>query len=114
LLPRVVGLRRATELIISAARVDAQEAWRIGIVSRIVPAARLDEEAQEQARRFARAPQGVLRRAKRLLTDSPKRTLAEQLEAERQAIMTSVADPDFAEGVNAFLERRAPSFPSAR
>jgi 2-(1,2-epoxy-1,2-dihydrophenyl)acetyl-CoA isomerase len=114
LLPRVVGLRRATELIISAARVDAQEAWRIGIVSRIVPALRLDDEAREQARRFARAPRGVLRRAKRLLAESPNRSLAEQLAAEREAIITSVADPDFAEGVNAFLEGRAPSFPSAR
>lgn len=114
LLPRVVGQRRAAELVLTAAKVDAAEAWRLGIVSKIVPSDGLQEEAVKQARRFARAPVNVVRTAKSLIAQSGRRSDADQLQAERDAIVASVGEPDFEEGVRAFIEKRAATFPSAR
>lgn len=114
LLPRVVGMRRATELILTAAKVDAAEAHRIGMVSRIVTAEWLQDEAVRQAHRFARAPVGAIRAAKALIIQSASRSDADQLQAERDAIVASVGDPDFAEGVSAFLEKRVAVFPSTQ
>ena len=112
LLPRVVGARRAAELVLTAAKVDAAEALRIGLTSRIVAPNELQPEALRQAQRFARAPVGVVRNAKRLILAAASRSDAEQLLAERDAIVASVGDPDFTEGVLAFLEKRAAVFPS--
>ncbi|MCB5945542.1 enoyl-CoA hydratase/isomerase family protein [Acidocella sp. KAb 2-4] len=114
LLPRAVGERKAVELVLTAASVKADEALRLGLVSRLVPAESLQDEALKIAHRFAAAPQHVIRRAKRLLHGATQRPLREQMQAERDAIADSVADADFAEGVSAFLEKRAPEFPSAR
>ncbi|MET0546155.1 MAG: enoyl-CoA hydratase-related protein [Caulobacterales bacterium] len=114
LLPRVVGARRATELVITAAKVDVAEAHRIGIVSRIVPADQREAEARKQAQRFAQAPQGALRRGKSLMAGSLDLSMEDQLQSERRNIVASVADPDFAEGVTAFMEKRAARFPSTR
>jgi 2-(1,2-epoxy-1,2-dihydrophenyl)acetyl-CoA isomerase len=113
LLPRAVGERKAIELVLTAASVKAEEALRLGLVSRIVAAEVLQDEAMKLARRLAAAPQGVIRRAKRLVGAALHRPLSEQMAAERDAIADSVADPDFEEGVRAFLEKRAPQFPSA-
>lgn len=114
LLPRVVGMRRATELVLTAAKVDAAEAYRIGIVSKLVAPDVLQDEALRQAKRFARAPVGVVRTAKRLIACGGGRSDADQLEAERDAIVASVGEPDFEEGVRAFLDKRAAVFPSAQ
>jgi 2-(1,2-epoxy-1,2-dihydrophenyl)acetyl-CoA isomerase len=112
LLPRVVGERRAAELILTAARVGSAEAYRIGLVSHLVDDGQLLGAAEEQARRFARAPVGAVRGAKRLIAASRTQTASEQLLAERDAIVEAVGEADFAEGVRAFLERRQPAFPS--
>lgn len=113
LLPRVVGQRRAAELILTAARVDAQEAYRLGLASRIVPASELATEGEAQAKRFARAPVGAVRKAKALIASSGELTVRQQLEAERAGIVEAVGGPDFEEGVRAFIEKRQPVFPSA-
>lgn len=113
LLPRIVGARRASQLVLTGASIDAQEALNLGLVSRIVPADELDAQAEKQALRLARSAQGTLRRAKRLLAGSLSTPLAEQLALERAAIVESVVDPDFAEGVRAAVEKRAALFPSA-
>lgn len=113
LLPRVVGQRRAAELILTAARVDADEAYRLGIATRIVAASELANEAAEQATRFAAAPLGAVRRAKALVASSAHLSVAQQLEAERAGIVQAVGEPDFEEGVRAFLEKRQAVFPSA-
>ncbi|VWX50187.1 enoyl-CoA hydratase/isomerase family protein [Novosphingobium sp. 9U] len=114
LLPRVVGVRKATELAITAATIDAEEALRLGIVSRIVETDMLQAEAQKLAARLAAAPRGAVRKAHALMRRSLASTPAEQLAAERDAIADSVADPDFTEGVRAFIEKRRPDFPSTR
>lgn len=113
LLPRIVGTRRASQLVLTGASVDAQEALKLGLISRIAPADELDAQAEKQALRLAQSAQGTLRRAKRLLAGSMATPLAEQLALERAAIVESVGDPDFAEGVRAALEKRAAAFPSA-
>jgi 2-(1,2-epoxy-1,2-dihydrophenyl)acetyl-CoA isomerase len=111
-LPRLVGARTAARLVLTAARVDAQQAARLGLLSEVVPSERLDDHVCELAARFAKAPQHAVRLAKSLLQKSATSTLAQQLAAERAAIVTLVGTPDFAEGVRAFMEKRAPAFPS--
>ena len=112
LLPRVVGVRKASELVLTAATIDAQEAMRVGIVSRIVPAEELQREALSVAQKLARAPVGAVRRARSLLRESLGRSASDQLSAERDAVADSVAEPDFEEGVRAFIEKRRPVYPS--
>lgn len=112
LLPRVVGQRRAAELILTAARVPADEAFRIGLVTKVVESGELAYAAEAQAKRFARAPVGALRRAKQLIAVSGTQPDSAQLASERDAIVEAVGEPDFAEGVRAFLEKRQPTFPS--
>ncbi|MEJ7926207.1 enoyl-CoA hydratase-related protein [Sphingobium sp. AN641] len=113
LLPRVVGQRRAAELILTAARVGADEAFRIGLATRIVAASELASEAAAQAKRFARAPVGAVRQAKKLVASSGEQSAAAQLSAERDAIVEAVGTADFEEGVRAFIEKRQAVFPSA-
>ncbi|MBZ9650089.1 enoyl-CoA hydratase/isomerase family protein [Sphingobium sp. 3R8] len=113
LLPRVVGERRAAELILTAARVGAEEAFRIGLASRIVAAAELASEGEAQAKRFARAPAGAVRQAKALLGSGGQQSVSAQLKAERDAIVQAVGTADFEEGVRAFIEKRPARFPSA-
>ena len=121
LLPRTVGVRKAAERqslvaenksVLTAATIDANEALRLGIVSRIVAADALRAEAIRTAGKIAAAPYGAVRRARALLKASPDRSVREQLEAERDAVADSVAEADFEEGVRAFIEKRRPRFPS--
>lgn len=112
LLPAVVGVRKATELALTSATIDAQEALRLGIVSRIVPAETLQGDALTVARKIANAPTGAVRRARDLIRKASSRSVRAQLEAERDAIADSVSEPDFEEGVRAFVEKRRAVFPS--
>ena len=114
LLPQVVGLRTARSLVLTGARVRADEALRIGLLNRLVEAAALEAEAAKIAARLAKAPQLAVRSAKRLLNASPGATIDEQMDAETAAIAACVGDDDFTEGVYAFLEKRSPDFPSSR
>ena len=113
LLPQVVGERMARTLLLTAARLDAAEAHRLGILSRIVPADGLAHESEQLARHLAQAPQRAIVAAKRLVNASSSNALAAQLAAETAAMVGCVGDPDFVEGVRAFLEKRRPAFPSA-
>jgi len=113
LLPQVVGLRTARGLIVTAARVKADEALRLGLVNQLVNPEELEETVNKVANRLARAPQGAVKLAKKLVNESPERTLTEQLEAETAGIVSCVADGDFDEGVRAFIDKRPPKFPSA-
>lgn len=113
-LPQVVGLRMARMLLMTAAKVDADEALRLGILHRIVAADALEDEAMKMARRLARAPQRAIKLAKQLVNNSPGLPLADILDAETDGIVACVGDDDFAEGVRAFLEKRQAAFPSAQ
>ncbi len=110
LLPRLVGLSKALELCWLGDMVEAAEALRIGLVNRVVPHDRLDEETRTLALRLASAPQTSVRAAKHNLRASAGRTLDECLEAEYEAQGACWAGPDSAEGVRAFVEKRPPGF----
>ncbi|THF62934.1 enoyl-CoA hydratase [Pseudothauera nasutitermitis] len=109
-LPRQVGRRKAAELLLLAERFDAQEALRLGLVSRVVPATELDAETARLAARLRAGPRHTYAEIKRLLADSHDAALEAQLRAEGGAFARCAANADFAEGVTAFLEKRKPSF----
>jgi 2-(1,2-epoxy-1,2-dihydrophenyl)acetyl-CoA isomerase len=109
-LPRIVGLRKAMEIVLLSERFDAQEALRIGIVNKVVPAPELDATINAIVESLAHGPVDALRNAKRLLRESPGRSLSEQLQAEAVSFAQCTATPDFVEGVRAFMAKRNPRF----
>ncbi|WP_445679114.1 enoyl-CoA hydratase/isomerase family protein [Radicibacter daui] len=110
LLPRLVGHRRAMELLLLADRFDAATALSIGLVNRVVPADRLVDEAHGLAMRIAAGPAGAQRRLKALMAQSAENGLAAQLDAEAGSFVALAGEADFAEGVAAFLAKRKPVF----
>lgn len=109
-LPRVVGLRKAMELMLLADTVDAAEALRLGMVHRVVPAFTLADQTAQLVWRLARGPTLAYGATKRLLRASCGRDLRTQMDAERDALCACAASADFAAGVEAFLGRRAAAF----
>lgn len=110
LLPRIVGLARATEMLMLAKRVDAQEALRIGLVSEVVPDERLAEAAGELASRLAAAAPLALRACKEGLRRGMESSLAAEWEFNVYAQSMLIDSEDFAEAVAAMHEKRAPVF----
>ncbi len=110
LLPRLVGLRRAQEMIYLGRTFSADEAEACGLITRTSPDEQLYEETQKAASKIARMSIPALARAKRLLLQSTSRELEAQLEREAEAIAHCAVEPNAMEGVNAFLERRKPDF----
>lgn len=109
-LTRMVGMRKALEIMLLAERFDAAEALRLGIVNRVVPVDALQDAVREWAQSIARGPRLALRNTKRLVRGAPERTLSEQLNAEAESFVACVADDAFVEGVRAFLEKRPADF----
>jgi 2-(1,2-epoxy-1,2-dihydrophenyl)acetyl-CoA isomerase len=110
LLPRLLGLRRTQELAYLGRTLDAEEAERFGLVTRLVDDAKLAEEAAMVASRIAAGPTAAFGGMKRLLAAGGTTRLSEQLDAEAIAIERAMASADAAEGVAAFLARRPPAF----
>ncbi len=109
-LPRIVGLRKALELLLLAERVDAAEAQRLGLVNRVVAPDALDGTVAALAQSLASGPRRALTNVKRLARESLDRTLSEQLRAEAISFAQCAATPDFVEGIRAFLEKRPARF----
>jgi 2-(1,2-epoxy-1,2-dihydrophenyl)acetyl-CoA isomerase len=109
-LPRLVGLHRAKELVLLADIIDAKEAQDYGLVNRVVPAAQLDAFVDDWATRLASGPPVALSMSKRLLDQSTAVSLAQALEAEAQAQNVNFATTDMADAMTAFLEKRQPQF----
>jgi 2-(1,2-epoxy-1,2-dihydrophenyl)acetyl-CoA isomerase len=109
-LPRVVGIKAAKRLAMTGARLSAAEAHTLGIVDLIAPADELEARAITLIERMAAVAPRASGRSKDLLRESGYRSLTEQMNAEVRAIGDCVIEPDFAEGVMAFLEKRAPKF----
>ena len=110
LLPRVVGLRRALEITLLADNFDAQQALDWGVVNRVVPDEALADETARLAERLANGPTAAYAKAKALLNKSLDQDLHAQLAMEEELFRASTKTGDFAEGINAFLEKRKPSF----
>ena len=109
-LPRLVGARKALELMLLSDAFDAQTALRLGIVNWVTSAERLGSETDAVARRLALGPTLAFGEVKRLVDESHDRALAAQLGAEVEAFARCAATRDFAEGVTAFVEKRKPNF----
>ena len=109
-LPRLVGLRRAKELILHNRVLSAGEALAWGLIDRVVPAAELETAAAETAARMADGPTLAYGEMRRLLWRSFSVDLDDQLRAELEAIVRCGATDDAREGVTAFNERRPPKF----
>jgi enoyl-CoA hydratase/carnithine racemase len=113
LLPRIVGLGRASELLMLGEFVEAAEAARIGLYNRVVPAAQLEAATRELARRLAQGPAEGLAATKRALLHEHSMSLDQALDEEARIQAELMRRPDFQEGFRAFVERRAPRFPGA-
>lgn len=109
-LPRIVGTRKAMEIALLSDVFGADEALRLGLVTRVVPADRVAEEGMAFARKLASGPTAALARTKALIQGAGTATLPEQLEREREAFLASARTRDFAEGRAAFMGKRPPAF----
>ena len=111
LLPRLVGLRRATDLMLTNRRVKAEEALAIGLLTELVPEDELDARVDEVVARLAVGPTASYGAVKRLLRSSATAELEPQLDAEADSIATLAASPTGIEGVAAFLAKRPAEYP---
>jgi 2-(1,2-epoxy-1,2-dihydrophenyl)acetyl-CoA isomerase len=109
-LPRLVGARRALELMLLSDTFDVQAALRLGLVNWVTGAERLGSETEAIARRIALGPTLAFAEIKRLVNESYDRGLVAQLDAEVEAFARCASTRDFAEGVTAFVEKRKPNF----
>jgi enoyl-CoA hydratase/carnithine racemase len=106
LLPRIVGLGKATELVYFGDTIDAQEAYRIGLANRVVPGEALMDEAYKWATRLKDGPLYALGVTKELIEYEGNVDLEAALEMEAMAQARCMETPDFVEGYNAFIEKR--------
>ncbi|HSO05603.1 MAG TPA: enoyl-CoA hydratase-related protein [Pelomicrobium sp.] len=109
-LPRVVGEKKAMELVLLAETFDAEGALRLGLINWAVPAAELAQRTAALATRLAAGPTRAYGEAKALMYGNATRPLPEQLAAEIAAFARCAATADAAEGIAAFVEKRAPRF----
>lgn len=109
---RLLGERRALEWLMLGDPMPATRAAELGLINRVVPRDRLDEEVQALARRIAAGPAQAHASLKRLVWSAAARPLDGQLEAEAAGFLSLAATPDFREGVAAFFERREARFGS--
>jgi len=109
-LPRLVGLGKALELCFTGDKVGAEEALRLGLVNKVVPADQLAAATSELANRLAKLPTRAIGLTKRLLNRALDSDLEAQLDAEAFAQETAGQTADHREGVLAFFEKRPPNF----
>ncbi|HET6891945.1 MAG TPA: enoyl-CoA hydratase family protein [Pyrinomonadaceae bacterium] len=110
LLPRTVGLAKATELLYTGDFISAAEAERIGLYNRVVPAAQLTEVTREFAERLARGPAFALAKTKELLNRELDMSLEAALECEAHAQAVCMQHPDYREAYEAFVAKRESKF----
>ena len=109
-LPRLVGKGRAMELILGGGVIDAAEAYRIGLVNRVVPAASLMEEARALAQAWAANAPIAMRYAMEAVAHGLETSFAEGRFVEASLFGLAFATEDMREGTRAFLEKRKPAF----
>ena len=110
ILPRLVGWKRATELLMTGDVVNARDALEMGMINAVVPDEELMAQAMALAERLAQAPTVAIGHIKRLLEASANNDYGEQLELERETQIEAGKTKDFREGVAAFIEKRAARF----
>jgi 2-(1,2-epoxy-1,2-dihydrophenyl)acetyl-CoA isomerase len=110
LLPRIVGMKRALALMLTADQVSAEDAERMGLVYKVFDDASFVADTMALAARFAAGPAAVFRMIKQAARASGGNDLAAQLALERDLQCEAGRSRDFLEGVTAFREKRAPKF----
>jgi 2-(1,2-epoxy-1,2-dihydrophenyl)acetyl-CoA isomerase len=109
-LPRLIGPKRAFELIYTNRAVQADEAKELGLVNHVFPAGQFIDHVREFAVNVAKGPTAALGRTKKLLRLSALNSLETQMEQERRAIAACGRTADFREGADAFFAKRPPKF----
>ena len=109
-LPNLIGYNKAFELATMGSHVQAQEAYNMGLINKVVPATELDNAIKGYTDYFANAPTKAIGQIKKMLQKAQDTSLNDMLEYE--AYMQEIAgrSEDYREGVNAFLEKRKPTF----
>jgi enoyl-CoA hydratase len=109
-LARFVGKAKAMDMILTGRMMDAAEAERCGLVSRLVPQDKLMEEALAAAERIASFSRPIVMMAKETVNRAFETSLAEGLQFERRLFLSMFATEDQKEGMKAFIEKRKPEF----
>ena len=109
-LPRLIGFQKASALMMLGDKVSAQEAYNIGMIYKFYPVAFFEEEVEKLAITLSEMPTHALALIKKLLNRSMINNLQEQLAMESDLQIDASSSNDYQEGVNAFMEKRAPEF----
>ena len=109
-LPRLLGYRKALEIMLLADAFDAKAALALGLINRVTAPEALLAETERLAQRLAQGPTAAYAETKRLAQNGYDRTLVAQLDAEIEAFARCAGTADFAEGVSAFVQKRKPEF----
>ncbi|MFQ6398825.1 enoyl-CoA hydratase/isomerase family protein [Nocardia sp. KC 131] len=109
-LPRLLGAHRAKLLMINGDRLPAERALRIGLVDEVVPDAEFDSRIAELARSFAAKPTRTIGLLKRIVEQGRELPIEQALDVEFTAVLELITTADTAEGLQAFLDKRAPLF----
>jgi 2-(1,2-epoxy-1,2-dihydrophenyl)acetyl-CoA isomerase len=112
-LARVVGLRRASELVLTNRVLSAAEALDWGLINKVLPDDEVLEGARALAQKLASGPTVAFGGAKRLLLEGASAALGEAMEREAMSIAAQAAHPEAIEGIDAFLNKRRPEFPTS-
>ena len=110
MLPRLIGLKRATELMFTGDLITAAQAAEMGMINSATTDGELMSQVMAMAEKLAQAPTAAIGQIKKLLEASAVNDYGSQLDHERQAQIESGKTKDFTEGVAAFLEKRPPRF----
>jgi enoyl-CoA hydratase/carnithine racemase len=109
-LPRVIPWCKAAELLLMGKLIDAQEAYRIGLVNKVVPQAEVLATAKEWAQAICKAAPLAVRAAKEAMLRGSAMTIEEGLRLENALVASVMATEDFTEGTTAFVEKRKPNY----
>lgn len=109
-LPRLIGPAKAKELIYTGDTINAAEAYRIGLVNKVVPKDKLMEEAKAMAKKLASKPKAAFALIKRCIDNGLNMNLASGLTMEMDAFSIAFTSEDGREGINAFVEKRKPNY----
>jgi len=109
-LPRMIPWCKAAEILLMGRPIDAQEAYRIGLVNKVVPPEEVMSTAKQWAEAICQAGPLAVRAAKEAMMRGTSMTLAEGLQLENSLITYCMGTEDFNEGITAFVEKRKPTY----
>jgi len=109
-LPRLIGVAKAKEMIYTGDNINAAEAYRIGLVNKVVPKDKLMEEAKALAKKLASKPKAAFALIKRCIDNGLNMNLASGLTMEMDSFSIAFTSEDGREGINAFVEKRKPNY----